>query len=331
MTKDKGQKPLIRAIHTAVLGRARYKISGLRDSTALKKYLELRLSQEEIIARAAANHLTGNILVMFQPDVHPQAIAWLLEGIVLDYRKGVRKLPSSTAPEFSLGKSIVFQAPINQQLNQWRSQLIPVSVAFSSLAFATGLVHRYGLDSSILLTIQRLHTPLLDRIMVAITSLGQPPLLLLNCLAWEIALLQSHRRRQATTFGIAAIGAIGLNYWLKEIFVRTRPELWDRIIHVNHYSFPSGHAMVSMVVYGFMGYTLAQEFPQWRNQILAATGILILAIGFSRLYLGVHWPTDVVVGYATGLVWLTACTINESLLEEQRKSYRKNGSKAPSF
>ncbi|MCC5636446.1 phosphatase PAP2 family protein [Nostoc sp. CHAB 5844] len=314
-----GENSLIRAIHTSIKGRARYKVSGLHYSQALKKYLELRLSKEEIIFQASANHLTGNVLVLFQPDFSPNAIAWILHNIVLDYKRVFQQLPPSTAPEFIPSKSISRVVRSNTPINQWHSQLIPIAAAFSSLSFGTALLNRHGLDTSILLAIQKLHTPLLDRIMVGITSLGQPPLLLLTCLAWESVLLYRRRHVQATTFGIAAVGAISLNYLLKELFVRTRPALWDHIINVNHYSFPSGHAMVSIVVYGCMGYTLSQEFPQWRSQILTLTAILILAIGFSRLYLGVHWPTDVIAGYATGLVWLTTCIINEYLLTENRQ------------
>ncbi|MBE9006190.1 phosphatase PAP2 family protein [Fortiea sp. LEGE XX443] len=311
-----GENPLIRAIHTSIKGRARYKVSGLHYSQAFKKYLELRLSKEEIIVQASANHVTGNVLVLFQPDFSPNAIAWLLQNIVLDYKRARKQLPPTTA--FNVSKSIYETVEI--PINQWRSQLIPVAAASSSLAFGTALLHRYGLDTSLLLAIQKLHTPLLDRLMVGITSLGEPPLLLLNCLAWEAMLLYRHRQAQATTFSIAAVGAMSLNYLLKELFVRARPALWDHIINVNHYSFPSGHAMVSIVIYGCMGYTLSEEFPQWRSQILTLTVILILAIGFSRLYLGVHWPTDVIAGYAVGLVWLSACIINEYLLVENRQT-----------
>jgi membrane-associated phospholipid phosphatase len=319
MNNDLGNLPpensVIRAIHTSIKGRARYKVSGLHHSQALKQYLESRLSQEEIISQASANHVTGNVLVLFQPDFNPQAIARLLQNIVLDYRMHLKQLPASTAAKFTLANENNADT-----INQWRSQLVPVSVAFSSLAFGTGILHKSGLDAVILLAIQKLHTPLLDQIMLGITSLGQPPLLWLSCLVWEASLLSRQRQAQAATFGVAAVGAISLNYLLKELFVRTRPALWDHIITVNHYSFPSGHAMVSMVVYGLIGYTLAEEFPQWRKQILGLTGGLILAIGFSRLYLGVHWPTDVIAGYAAGLVWLSACIVNQTLQEQRQIS-----------
>ncbi|WP_342746009.1 phosphatase PAP2 family protein [Brunnivagina elsteri] len=99
-------------------------------------------------------------------------------------------------------------------------------------------------------------------------------------------------------------------YLLKELFTRTRPSLWKHIIDVGHYSFPSGHAMISLVIYGFISYVLAKEYPQYKKQIYAATTLLILTIGFSRLYLGVHWATDVIAGYAAGLLWLIVCTRN---------------------
>jgi|GEM_PF-1069454 len=323
------ENPLVRAIHTAVKGRARYKVSGLHYSEALKRYLESRLSQEKIIAQVHANHITGNVLVIFHPEKSPNAIALLLQDIVLDYRKQLRQLPVTTAyistakenlpinkgelnqPKADAhkqnGKALLPQIHTNKQLDQASSQLVLVSGAVSSLALCTALLHKYNLDTSILLAIQKLHTPLLDRIMLGITSLGDPTILLLVSLGLGFGLNHHNRRSQATTLGIAAGGAIALNCLLKLLFGRARPALWDRLIHVGLHSFPSGHAMVSIVIYGFIGYILAKQFPQWRGRIFALTFVLILAIGFSRLYLGVHWPTDVVAGYAAGLVWLMAC------------------------
>lgn len=326
------ENPLVRAIHTAVKGRARYKVSGLHHSEALKRYLELRLSEEEIIAQVRANHFTGNVLVIFHPDKNPNAIALLLQGIVLDYTKEFRNLPVrrayiSTAPEEAKnlpinkrelnqpradaqkqkGKAILPQTHTKKQLDQAGNQLVRLSGAVCTLVLCTGLLHKYNLDTSILLAIQKLHTPLLDRIMLGITFLGEPVVLLLICLGLGFKLVYHNRRTEATTLGIAAVGAISLNCLLKVLFGRARPALWDRIINVGLHSFPSGHAMVSIVIYGFLGYILAKQFPQWRGRIFALTFVLIVAIGFSRLYLGVHWPTDVAAGYAAGLVWLIAC------------------------
>lgn len=179
-----------------------------------------------------------------------------------------------------------------------------------ALVLSTVLLYSSGLDTAILLAIQKLHSPLLDRIMLGITALGDPIVLLPLCLGLGVGSVFYHRHSEAATLGIVTVGAIGLNNWLKLLFGRARPALWDRLIHVGLHSFPSGHAMVSIATYGFVGYSLANQFPQRQRQIFALTAILVGAIGFSRLYLGVHWLTDVTAGYAVGLVWLIACILS---------------------
>jgi membrane-associated phospholipid phosphatase len=382
LDKFPNDNPLIQPIHTTVKGRARYKVNGLYGSQALKSYLELRLSQEEKIAEVRANHFTGNVLVIFDSLQSPNAIASLIQDVVLDYRIEDRKLPVRTtslktvlaeaknlqrqekrnifiqkfklpsvavlttaaglsiatgrltnavvitgiaianaaigyAKTQMIDSAVVTQTPTQRKVKAGR-QLAIVSGVISSLVFCTLLMHASGLDAVILLAIQRLHTPILDTIMLGITSFGNPPVLLLICLGLAVGPLFYKRRREATSLGIAAIGALGLNYWLKLLFGRARPALWDWIIHVGHHSFPSGHAMGSMVIYGFLAYVLAKQFPQWRRQIFASMTGLIIAIGFSRLYLGVHWPTDVAAGYAVGLVWLIACIIGMELWQKYR-------------
>lgn len=284
---------LIRAVHTAVKGRVRFKVNGLYRCEALKRYIEIRLSKSEIITQANANPLTGNVLVVFNPNFTLDAIASLLQGIILDYRKVSLNLPVTK--------------PVVQPQDKFDSQVVLCAATAATFAASAGLLFTYGLDESILLAIQKIHSPLLDRIMQSITFLGEPlPFLLISSgFGWQ--LWCNNRRQEATGLGIATVGAVGLNYLLKEVFARARPALWDYIVHAVHYSFPSGHAMISTAVYGYIGYALAKEFPQWRKPILASTVALILAIGFSRLYLGVHWPTDVLVGYAAGLLWLIVC------------------------
>lgn len=165
----------------------------------------------------------------------------------------------------------------------------------------------YDFDSSILLALKNIHTPLLDRIMFGFTCLGEPNLLLAMCLTLGILLLAQKHRSEALTIALAAGGAVGLNILLKKLFARDRPLLWERVVDVRFYSFPSGHAMISMVIYGLLGYFLGARFPKQKWWIYSLTVLLIAAIGFSRLYLGVHWPTDVIAGYTAGVVWLIAC------------------------
>lgn len=177
-----------------------------------------------------------------------------------------------------------------------------------------------AIDTVILLFLRRLHTPLLDRVMLGITFLGEPMVLLVLCILVGMVLLRRHRKSEATTLAIAGVGAIGLNFLLKDLFARSRPTLWERTVDVSYYSFPSGHAMISLVVYGMLGYLLATRFRRWWGWILSATILLIATIGLSRLYLGVHWPTDVVAGYAAGLVWLVACILSLEVWRERRSA-----------
>lgn len=176
----------------------------------------------------------------------------------------------------------------------------------------------FTFDKQILLTLRELHTPLLDKVMLGFTYMGQPVVLLAICVVLGIVLLSLGERSQATILVIAAAGAAVLNNLLKYIFGRARPLLWERVVDVGQYSFPSGHAMISMVVYGIIGYLLSSKFPQWRLLIISLTLVLVTGIGLSRLYLGVHWPTDVVAGYAAGLVWLLTCIFSLQVWQDRR-------------
>lgn len=176
-----------------------------------------------------------------------------------------------------------------------------------------------SIDTRVLLTIRQWHTPLLDRVMVVITNIGNPSVLLVASLLLAAFLLWRKQRAETVTLAIAAVGALGLNTVLKELFARSRPQLWQRTVDVNFYSFPSGHAMMSVVVFGIIGYLLATHLPRWRIAIATGTVLLVCAIGFSRLYFGVHWPTDIVAGYSAGTVWLVACILS---LEIWKRRYQ---------
>jgi undecaprenyl-diphosphatase len=138
------------------------------------------------------------------------------------------------------------------------------------------------------------------------------------CLCLGIWLLYRGQRSEATILLIAAVGAIVLNNLLKIAFGRARPMLWERVVNVGQYSFPSGHAMISLVIFGISGYLLSSKFPQWRGWIISLTLVLVIGIGLSRLYLGVHWPTDIIAGYAAGVVWLVTCIFSLQVWQDRR-------------
>src|SRR5256885_1697148 len=108
----------------------------------------------------------------------------------------------------------------------------------------------------------------------------------------------------------AFAGASLIDHWLKLTIHRPRPVYAAALLHNPSWSFPSGHAMGSLVGYGMLAYVLmllARGKRDTQRWIAAAAAVLIVAIGISRLYLGVHYFSDVVGGYAAGLLWLSAC------------------------
>jgi undecaprenyl-diphosphatase len=123
-------------------------------------------------------------------------------------------------------------------------------------------------------------------------------------LVWR--LVAAKRRRAAVVFGVAALGAEALDQIMKLLFDRPRPEPFFGLASPITHSFPSGHAMVSCCFFGVLAMILAAREPSRarRISIFAAAAILVALMGFSRVYLGFHYPTDVLAGYAAAVVWL---------------------------
>ncbi|WP_036487664.1 phosphatase PAP2 family protein [Myxosarcina sp. GI1] len=165
----------------------------------------------------------------------------------------------------------------------------------------------FAFDKTILLSIHSVANSHLDRVMLVVTSLGNPPVVVPIFGISLIILWWQGNNQEATMLAIASSGAFILNRGLKVFFNKPRPQLWTKLIDETSYSFPSGHALGSMVLYGFIAYLLATHYPKFAFAIYSLATILIGAIGMSRLYLGVHWPTDVITGYGVGFLWLISC------------------------
>ena len=124
-------------------------------------------------------------------------------------------------------------------------------------------------------------------------------------------LVAAKRRRAAVVFAVAALGAEALDQIMKLLFNRPRPEPFFGLASPITHSFPSGHAMVSCCFFGVLAAILAARgAPRApsrarRISIFAAAALLVALMGFSRVYLGYHYPTDVLAGYAAAVVWLT--------------------------
>ncbi len=123
-------------------------------------------------------------------------------------------------------------------------------------------------------------------------------------------LLRSGRRGEAATVAVAAAGAGGLVVAFKHLYGRARPPVADRLVVETTASLPSGHALGSTVVLGIVAVVVGLHVRKRavRVGLAGLAAALAVTIGLSRLYLGVHWATDVVTGWLLGGAWLAACT-----------------------
>lgn len=165
----------------------------------------------------------------------------------------------------------------------------------------------FAFDESWLLRLHQFSNPTLDSVMLTITQLGNPSVVVIIAGVSLGILWLRHYRQEAKVFAIACLGGVILNTGLKLAFRKPRPVLWHRLISETSFSFPSGHALGSMVLYGFLAYLLATHYPKFSQIIYGLAVGAIAAIGLSRMYLGVHWPTDVIAGYGVGFLWLMLC------------------------
>jgi membrane-associated phospholipid phosphatase len=162
-------------------------------------------------------------------------------------------------------------------------------------------------DAAVRAEVRGWASPLLTRFMRSVTWLGAELVLIpLGALAvWRLS--ARGRRRAALLLVSAAAGGEVLDQALKMTFRRVRPESFFDI-HPLGYSFPSGHAVVSCCFYGMMAAIITRRMAGTaaRIAVWAAAALLILLIGLSRIYLGVHHASDVVAGYAAGVIWLAS-------------------------
>jgi membrane-associated phospholipid phosphatase len=145
----------------------------------------------------------------------------------------------------------------------------------------------------------------------------------LAVLAIGIAALLFVRRHRGLALYLmvsACMGAL-LNLTLKGIFARARPDLAEALRQAHGYSFPSGHAMGSMIVFGAIAYVVSHLHGRWRLRAATIAFLIatILSVGLSRVYLGVHWISDIAAGYAAGFVWLIVATVTFEAFWRVRK------------
>lgn len=152
-------------------------------------------------------------------------------------------------------------------------------------------------------------SPFLTSAILLITSLGATWIVISLTVSFLIYLLLKRRYYWFAAVVPTVFGGMLLNRLLKYAFQRPRPSFDDPILTLTSYSFPSGHTMAAAVLYGVLAAYLFAQTEDWlrRALIILAAALLIALVGFSRIYLGAHYLTDVLGAIAEGLAWLSLC------------------------
>jgi membrane-associated phospholipid phosphatase len=193
---------------------------------------------------------------------------------------------------------------------------------FAFWKFAQEMLEKelHSFDYGIIEWSQTFITPGLTNVMKFFTLIGS-----IKAIAFffvlSVLLMWWKRKRWEAAFLLGALsGSIVFNLVLKLIFHRERPTIHP-LIKETGYSFPSGHSMQSFVFYSIIGYFLFLFFKRKsaKAAIVVLTAGLIFMVGISRIYLGVHYPSDVVASFAAGATWLTVCLMAVRVIIERRK------------
>lgn len=180
---------------------------------------------------------------------------------------------------------------------------------FADMAWETLLTRESAIFDGVVVWLVRYYAnPALDQAMIVVSDLGYgyPFIIFLFVVVGALAFYR--RWLELFIFALCMGGGAVLNVLLKHLFARSRPDLF-RVVEEMGFSFPSGHAMVSLCLYGMSAFLLSRYLKRWpaRFAVFVLAGLLTAAIGVSRIYLGVHYPTDVVAGFMAGTMWLSFC------------------------
>ena len=174
-------------------------------------------------------------------------------------------------------------------------------------------------DMKVFDVVHRIDNPAMHQFMEAVTQLGTHAAIGTAAGVTALAMLREGRRDDAWTVVISTGGAMAINTILKNIFQRQRPqELARRIKLPKSHSFPSGHSLLSAATYPIVAHHLVQH-RSIATQAFVHTlaGLTILGVGFSRVYFGVHFPSDVLGGFAAGFGWLGLTSLSHTIVDKK--------------
>lgn len=176
-------------------------------------------------------------------------------------------------------------------------------------------------DEAVMSAVHRIDNPTTHRVMEAITQLGSHWAIGAAAGMTAVMMLRRGRKHDAWTVAISTGGAMAINTILKNVFQRQRPiERARRITLPKSHSFPSGHSLLSAATYPIVAHHLVER-KSLPVQALTHTlaGMIIISVGFSRVYFGVHFPSDVLGGFAAGFGWLGLTSLSHTAVEATDK------------
>lgn len=180
-------------------------------------------------------------------------------------------------------------------------------IGFSCMAILISRQKIVSFDSAVISFIQGLESALLTDIMKFFTFIGSTvSVAVLAMIALFFLYIVLGHRSELILLAASVLGSNLLFITLKLFFQRARPDLY-RLIEVSGYSFPSGHATNACTLYGILAFLLWRHIPTrlGRTVLVISSIMIILTIGISRIYLGVHYPSDIIGGYCISAFWLT--------------------------
>lgn len=199
---------------------------------------------------------------------------------------------------------------------------IGFGILFGYVATAVGNDSIRSFDRTIISAVQGQEAPWLTFIMKTFTWIGSAYVVApVTLIGFLVLFFKLNRRPQAFLLSAVIVGTVVLNTVLKVYFQRERPEI-HRILDANGFSFPSGHTMMAFSLYSILGYIV------WRNvktrsgsfMIILTASIMTILIGVSRIYLGVHFPSDIVGGLLASGLWVTISVMVYSFFQHRHKN-----------
>lgn len=208
---------------------------------------------------------------------------------------------------------------LGHHLSRWLGQTLTAGLALG-LVLSLGVILLFSkiaedvvegesrsFDTAVLLWIDAHSPDWLYGPMLAVTTLGYYWFVLPLLVVATFIFYRKRRWISAVLLPVATIGGMVLTMALKYVFERARPDLFESGYTASFYSFPSGHATIAGGFYGTLTLLVAWRLKGLKRWAVVASGtLLVLLIGFSRLYLGVHYPTDVLAGFLAAPLWISA-------------------------